>query len=43
MGKTHILVKFHGTDVVICNHSREGKTLLYSRINTVKLVRFISF
>ena len=34
-GKTRIMVKFHRTDVVICSHSREGKTLSYSQINTV--------
>ena len=28
------MVKFHRTDIVICSHSREGKTLSYSRINT---------
>ena len=26
---------FHGTELVIYSHSREGKTLSYSRINTV--------
>ena len=34
-GKTHIIVKFHMTDLVICSHSREEKTLTYSRINMV--------
>ena len=24
MAKTHITEKFHGTDLVICGHSREG-------------------
>ena len=24
--KTRIIAKFHRTDLVICNHSREGKT-----------------
>ena len=35
-GKTHIIAKFLRTDLVICSHSREGETLSYSRINTVK-------
>ena len=26
-GKTHIVAKFDGTDLVICSHSREGITL----------------
>ena len=30
-----IIAKFHKTDLVICSHSREGKTLSYSRINMV--------
>ena len=34
-GKTLIIAKFHRTDLVICSHSREGKTLSYSQINTV--------
>ena len=34
-GKTHIIAKFQRTYLVICSHSREGKTLCYSRINTV--------
>ena len=25
-GKTHIIAEFHRTVVVICSHSREGKT-----------------
>ena len=29
------LAKFHRTDLAICSLSREGKTLSYSRINTV--------
>ena len=29
-GKTHIIAKFHRTDVLICSHSRVGKTLTYS-------------
>ena len=29
-GKTHIIAKFHGTELVICSHFREGKTLSYS-------------
>ena len=23
-GETHIIAKFHRTDIVICSHSREG-------------------
>ena len=34
-GKTRIIAKFLRTDLVICSHSREGKNLSYSRINTV--------
>ena len=34
-GKTHIIAKFHRTDLVIESHSREGKPPSYSRINTV--------
>ena len=44
--KTCVIAKFHRTDLVICSHSREwrshsreGQTLSYSRINTVR-VRF---
>ena len=29
--KTHVIAKFHRTDIVICSHSRERKTLSYSR------------
>ena len=32
-GKTRIIAKFHGTELVICDHSRERKTLSYSQIN----------
>ena len=35
MGKTHITAKLHRTDLVMCTHFREGKTLSYSGINTV--------
>ena len=35
-GKTGIIAKYHRTDKVICSHSREGKTLSYSKINTVQ-------
>ena len=35
--KTCILTKFHRTDLVICSHSREGKTPSYSRINTLPI------
>ena len=34
-GKTRIIAKFLRTDLVICNHSREGKNLSCSRINMV--------
>ena len=34
MGKTYI-TDFHGTDLVICSHSIEGKIPSYSLINTV--------
>ena len=37
-GKTHIIAKFHRTDLVIFSHSKEGKTLFYSRINMVQRV-----
>ena len=33
--KTRITEKLHRTDLIICTHSREGKTLSYSQINTV--------
>ena len=33
--KTHIIATFHGTDLVICSHSKERKTLSYGRRNTV--------
>ena len=33
--KTRIIAKFNWTDLVIYSHSREGKTLSYSRIYTV--------
>ena len=36
-GKTCIIAKFLRTDIVICSHSREGKTVPYSRINMVCL------
>ena len=35
MDKTCIIAKYHSTDLVICSHSRERKTLSYGRINTV--------
>ena len=34
-GKTHILINFHRTDLVVCSHSRERKTTSYSQINMV--------
>ena len=34
-GKTHIIAKFHWTDLAICNHSGDGKHPTYSQINTV--------
>ena len=33
--KLVIIAKFHRTDLIICSHSREGKTLSNSRINIV--------
>ena len=33
--KTHVTAKFHRTDLVICNHSRDRKTWSYSRIDMV--------
>ena len=36
-GKTRIIAKFLPTDLVICSHSREGKTPSYSQINAVNL------
>ena len=35
LGRVKFIVKFHRTDLVICSHSREGKTLSNSQINTV--------
>ena len=34
--KPRNITKFHKTDLVSFSHSREGKTLSYSPINTVK-------
>ena len=34
-GKNCTIAKFHRTDLFICDHSREGKILSYSQINTV--------
>ena len=34
-GKSHIIANLYRTDKVICSHSKEWKTLFYSRINTV--------
>ena len=34
--KTCIIAKFRRTDSIIHNHSREGKTLSYNRINTIR-------
>ena len=31
----HIIANFHGTNLVICSDSREGKSPSYSQINTV--------
>ena len=33
--KTHIVAKFHRTDIVICSHFRKGKTLSYCQIDMV--------
>ena len=35
LGRVKLIAKFHRTDLVICSHSREGKTPSYSRKNTV--------
>ena len=37
-GKTCIVAQCHGTDFVICSHSREGKTPSYSRRNMVGII-----
>ena len=34
---SHIIGKFHRTDLVICSHSGEGKTPSYSQINKASL------
>ena len=34
--KTCIIAKVHRADLVICSHSRDGKTLSYSQINMVQ-------
>ena len=34
-GKTRIIAKCLGVDLVICSHSIEGETPSYNRINTV--------
>ena len=34
-GKTCIIAKFYMIDLLICSHSREGKTPSYSQINTI--------
>ena len=36
-----MIAEFHWTDLVICSHSREGKTLSYSQINEVLRVGFL--
>ena len=40
-GKTCIIAKFHSADLIICNHSREGKTPSYSQINAVYALLFL--
>ena len=35
LGKVKLIAKLHRTDLVICSHSREGKSPSYSQINTV--------
>ena len=37
-GKTHIIAKLHWTDLVICSHFREGKTLSNGQGNTLQLI-----
>ena len=39
-GETCIIAKFQRTDLVICSHSRERKTLSYSQINMVCNIPF---
>ena len=34
-GNFYNIADFHGTDLVICSHIREGKNLSYSCVNTV--------
>ena len=33
-----MIAKFHRTDLVICSHFRERKSLSYSQINTVTML-----
>ena len=40
-GKTHIIATFRRTHLVICSHSREGKTLSYIQINMVYRILLI--
>ena len=39
-GTMHIIAKLHRTDLVICSHSREGKTLSCNRIYIVTRVYY---
>ena len=42
-GDTCIKAKFHRTDLVVCSHFREGRTLSYSQINTIISAQCLSF
>ena len=39
-GKTCIIAKFHGTDLVICSHSRERKPKKTTKKHTVGISSF---
>ena len=39
-GKIHFTAKFHRTDLVICSHTREGKTPSCVQINIVAFTEF---
>ena len=42
-GKTGIIAKFHRTGLVIYSHFRKGRTLSYSRINSVRIFSYKKF
>ena len=39
-GKTHIIAKFHRTDLVVGSHLGEGQTPTYSPINIVDIITY---